>query len=112
MKRHAGEAHRAHEAPPPTREADTKQQMSRADAHRRLHGLLAEAGLRACRVEHDPAQDVWTVYAIQSTREGAWQDFTLQVGGNELGDARERSTVRRRLVTRLATALSPREAAH
>lgn len=112
MKRHAVDARTGHAANPLKDTAESGPGMSRADAYHRLHRLLAEAGLRACRVEHDAATDTWTVYAIQSTRQGAWQDFTLQVRGGELGDALEHSPMRRRLVARLATALSPRDAAH
>lgn len=113
MKRHLNEARTAHQPmPPATDPSASANRMTRVDAHRRLHMLLAEAGLRACRVEYDPSSDVWTVFAIQSTREGAWQNFVLQVGAVELGNARDHSPMRRRLVSRLATALAPREASH
>lgn len=113
MKRQVNPARTAHQpTPPATAPSASPDRMTRVDAHRRLHTLLAEAGLRACRVEYDPSGDVWTVFAIQSTPEGAWQNFVLQVGADELGNARDHSPMRRRLVARLATALAPREAAH
>lgn len=112
MKRHASEVRTGHQALPPDDRSATVTRLSRPDAHRRLHSLLAEAGLLACRVEYDPVGDGWTVFAIQSTREGAWQDFTLQVKSSELGAAREHSPMRRQLVARLATALAPRETSH
>jgi hypothetical protein len=112
MKRHAHHTRTREQATQPTDRTVTTNQMTRTDAHHRLHRLLAEAGLRACRIEYDPSSDVWTVFAIQSTREGTWQNFVLQVGSSELDNARDHSDMRDRLVARLATSLSPREAPH
>jgi hypothetical protein len=74
-----------------------------------LRRLLAEAGLRVCRVEADPDGDGWIVSAIQSTDKGAWQTFMIAVDNGRLHRARDDRQARRLLVTHLANALALRD---
>lgn len=87
----------------------TTPRLDTGNGYQMLRRLLAEAGLRACRIEPDAKHEAWTIFAIQATAEGTWKIFSLSVGNARLHDASADARARRLLVTHLATALAAGE---